>query len=156
MSSKKEDMIIFCPKMIYFYVCSGRNTKNQDLPNSHFCKKNLVSVEFTDKNHGKPTLHSLIAQHVLEMSVKLIFQYERFEKKHCFALMVLNSFLICFYLKCIWNEIFDNNFIVLLESALKDKINAVYRLFNNLSRSKVMTEVLKIKRKNGKKSSKNQ
>ena len=66
-----------------------------------FAKKNLVSVEFTNKNHGKPTLHSLIAQHVLEMSVKLIFQYERFEKKHCFALMVLNSFLICFYLKCI-------------------------------------------------------
>ena len=31
-------------------------------------------------------------------------------------------------LKCIWNEIFDNNFIVLLESALKDKINVVYRL----------------------------
>ena len=31
-------------------------------------------------------------------------------------------------LKCIWNEIFDNNFIVLLESALKDNLNAVYRL----------------------------
>ena len=31
-------------------------------------------------------------------------------------------------LKCIWNEIFDNNFIVLLESALKDKINTFYRL----------------------------
>ena len=38
-------------------------------------------------------------------------------------------------LKCIWNEIFDNNFIVLLGSALKDKITVV----NNLSRSKVMT-----------------
>ena len=36
--------------------------------------------------------------------------------------------LINVSLKCIWNEIFDNNFIVLLESALKDKINAVYRL----------------------------
>ena len=32
------------------------------------------------------------------------------------------------FLKCIWNEIFDNNFIVLLESVLKDKINDVYRL----------------------------
>ena len=59
-------------------------------------------------------------------------------------------------LKCIWNEIFDNNFIVLLESALKDKINAVYRLLITCLDPKLWrSEVLKIKLKNGKKSSKN-
>ena len=40
-------------------------------------------------------------------------------------------------LKCIWNEIFDNNFIVLLESVLKDKINA--DVVDNFSISTVMT-----------------
>ena len=60
-------------------------------------------------------------------------------------------------LKCIWNEIFDNNFIVLLESALKDKINAVYHLLITCLDPKLWrSEVLKIKWKNGKKSSKNQ
>ena len=50
--------------------------------------KSLDSVEFTNKKHGKPILHSLIANHVLEMSVKLKFQCVRFEKKHCFALVL--------------------------------------------------------------------
>ena len=60
-------------------------------------------------------------------------------------------------LKCIWNEIFDSNFIVLLESALKDKINAVYLLLITCLDPKLwQSEVLEIKWKNGKKSSKNQ
>ena len=60
-------------------------------------------------------------------------------------------------LKCIWNEIFDNNFIVLLESTLKDKINAAYRLLITCLDPKLWrSEVLEIKWKNGKKSSKNQ
>ena len=59
--------------------------------------KNLESAEFTDKKHGKPTLHSLIAHHVLRMSVKLKFQRVHFEKKHCFALVVLKWFPVCFY-----------------------------------------------------------
>ena len=62
--------------------------KSQALPNSHFCNK--IS-KVTDSKDGKPTLHSLIANYVLEMSVKLKFQCERFEKKHCFAVVVLNS-----------------------------------------------------------------
>ena len=33
----------------------------------------------------------------LQMSVKLKFQCVRFEKKHCFTLVVLNWFPICFY-----------------------------------------------------------
>ena len=36
-----------------------------------FAKKNPESAEFTNKKHGKPTLHFLIAKHVLEMSMKL-------------------------------------------------------------------------------------
>ena len=72
--------------------------KNQALTDKQsFLHKNLESAEFTNKKHGKPTLHSLIANHVLEMSVKLKFQCVRFEKKHCFALLVFNCFLICFY-----------------------------------------------------------
>ena len=60
-------------------------------------------------------------------------------------------------LKCIWNEIFDNNFIVLRESALKDKINAVYRLLITFPYPQLWrSEVLKIKWKNGKKLSKDQ
>ena len=62
-----------------------------------FLHKNLENAEFTNKKHGKPTLHSLIAKHVLEISVKLKFHCVRFNKKHCFALMVLNRFPISFY-----------------------------------------------------------
>ena len=81
-------MIIFCRNI--FDVCSWRNRKNQALPNSRFCKKNLSSAEFTNNKREKPTLHSLTANHVFEMSFKLKFQCVRFEKKHCFALVVLN------------------------------------------------------------------
>ena len=42
--------------------------------------KNFESANFVNKKHEKPTLLSLIAKHVLEMSVKLKFQCERFEK----------------------------------------------------------------------------
>ena len=59
--------------------------------------KNLKNAEFTNKKHKKPTLHSLIANHVLEMSVKLKLQCIRFKKRHCFALVVLNLFPICSY-----------------------------------------------------------
>ena len=48
--------------------------------------------EFTNMKHRKPTLYSLIANHVLEMSARLKFQCVLFEKKHCFALVVLNWF----------------------------------------------------------------
>ena len=49
-------------------------------------------------------------------------------------------------LKCIWTEIFDKNFIVLLESVLKDKINAVYRLLITFPYPQLWrSEVLKIK-----------
>ena len=59
--------------------------------------KNLESVKFTYNKKGKPTLHSLIANHVLEMYVRLKFKYVRIKKKYCFALVVLNRFPICFY-----------------------------------------------------------
>ena len=65
--------------------------------------KDHESAEFTNKKHGKPTLHSLIARHVLEMSIKLKFQCERFENKHCFALVVLNWFLFVFIKACSQN-----------------------------------------------------
>ena len=62
-----------------------------------FFIKNIETVEFTNRKHGKLTLHSLIANHVLEMSVKIKFQCLHFEKKkHCLALMVVNWFPICF------------------------------------------------------------
>ena len=38
-----------------------------------------------------------IANHALEMSVELKVQCVCFEKKHCFALVALNWFPICFY-----------------------------------------------------------
>ena len=60
--------------------------KNQAL----FLHKNLKNAEFTSKKHRKPTLHSLITNHVFEISVKLKFQCVRSEKKHYFALVVLN------------------------------------------------------------------
>ena len=66
-------MIISLQIRSIFYV--SRYTKNQALPNSYFC---LESAEFTNKKHGKPTLHSLIANHVSEMSLKLKFQFNVF------------------------------------------------------------------------------
>ena len=62
-----------------------------------FAKKNHEGAKFTNKKHEKSTLRSLKAKHLLEMSIKLKLQCERFEKNHCFALMVLNWFPICFY-----------------------------------------------------------
>ena len=59
-------------------------------------QKNHESAIFTNEKHRKPTLHSLLAKDVLEMSIKLKFQCKRFEKKQCFALMLLNWFPICF------------------------------------------------------------
>ena len=41
-----------------------------------------------------------IANHVLEMSVELKVQCVCFEKKHCFALVVLNWFRIFFFKAC--------------------------------------------------------
>ena len=97
MISEWKDIITFCPNMIYFLCLWFEKYKNQALPNSQsFLHKNLESAKFTNKRHGKPTLHSVIANYVLEMSVKLKFQCARFEKKHCFALVVLNWFTICF------------------------------------------------------------
>ena len=44
------------------------------------------------------------------------------------SLSCLFLYTFAYLLKCIWNEIFDSNLIVLFESASKDKINGVYRL----------------------------
>ena len=63
--------------------------KSQAFPKSHFAE-NLEIEQFTNKKHGKPTQRSLIANHVLEMSVKLKFQCVHFEAKHCFVLVLLN------------------------------------------------------------------
>ena len=59
--------------------------------------KNLESSEFTYNKNGKPTLHSLIADHVFERSAKLKFKCGSFKKRHCFAQVVLNRFPICLY-----------------------------------------------------------
>ena len=60
------------------------------------------------------------------------------------------------FLKCIWNEIFDNDFIGHFESAFKDKTIAVYRLWiSGLDPKLWRSEVVKIvnfRVKNGKKS----
>ena len=61
-------------------------------------RENLENAEFANNRHVKPTLHSLIANHVLRISVKLKFQCVRL-KKHCFALVILNRFPICIYIK---------------------------------------------------------
>ena len=70
-----------------------------------FLHKNLESAEFTNKKHENPTLQSLIANHVLEVSVKLKFQCVHFEKAHCFVLVVLNCFpIVCtVYLELRWD-----------------------------------------------------
>ena len=61
---------------------------------SHFAN-NLESAELTIKNHEKLTLDSLIAYHVLEMSVKLKFQCVRFRKKHFFKIRFESVFTRC-------------------------------------------------------------
>ena len=73
-------MIIFYPNMASFsclllekYEKSGQTV---------ILHKDHESDEFTNKKHGKPILHSLIAIHMLEKSVKLKFQCVRFKKKH--------------------------------------------------------------------------
>ena len=77
-------------------VSSWRNVKIR-LCKTGILHKNLESAEFTYNKYGKPTLHSLTANHVIEMSVKVRFKWVRFKKKHCFALVVLNRSPICFY-----------------------------------------------------------
>ena len=57
----------------------------------------------------------MISNHVLEVSVKLKFQCVRFEKEHCFALVALNCFLICFIKTCSpWFTRYDLYHTVLL------------------------------------------
>ena len=82
---------------LFFDVSSLKNMKKQALQNSHFAQKSRQRRISTDKIHGKPAMHSLITNHVLKMSVKLTFQCVRRKKKHCFALVVLNRFSICFH-----------------------------------------------------------
>ena len=55
--------------------------KNQALPNSHFCIKisKALNSPVVDRKHRKPTLQSVIANHVLDMSVNLKFQCVCFE-----------------------------------------------------------------------------
>ena len=60
----------------------GGKYEKSGLAKQSFLHKNLESAEFINNKHRKPTLHSLIANHVLEMPVKLKFQCVHFEKKH--------------------------------------------------------------------------
>ena len=69
--------------------------KNQALKTA-ILYKNLESAKFTYNKHGKPTPHSLIANRVLEMSVKLKFKCVVL-KRNCFVLVVLNRFPVYFY-----------------------------------------------------------
>ena len=68
-----------------FLCLQQEKTKNPAFPSSHF--KNLESSEFTNKKYRKTTIHSLIANHVLKMSVKLKFQ--------CVYMYVLKEALLC-------------------------------------------------------------
>ena len=70
--------------------------ESRDLPNNHFLRKNVEKAEFTDKKRGKLTLHSLIANHVLEMSVKFKFQCVRLKLEASFAMVLFSWFSICF------------------------------------------------------------
>ena len=88
---------MFSPNVIYFWCFQLEKYEKFGFIKQSFLHKNIESAEFTNKKNEKPTLHSLIANHVLEVSVKLKFQLVRFEKEHCFGLVVLNCFLICFY-----------------------------------------------------------
>ena len=88
---------IFCPNIIYLLCLYLKKSEKSGLTKQSFLHKNLECAKFTSRKYVKPTLHSLIANHVLEMSVKLKFQCVRFEKKHRFALVVSNWFPICFY-----------------------------------------------------------
>ena len=59
MTSKWEDMIIFCPNMIYFDMIYFLGLQLKKLEKSGFSKqpflhKNLESDEFTDKKHRQP------------------------------------------------------------------------------------------------------
>ena len=92
-------MIIFCPNLIYFLCLYLEKYEKSGFTEQSILHKNLESAELTNKKHGKPTLHSLIANHVLQMSVKLKFQCVRFERNHCFALVVLNMFPFLFLLR---------------------------------------------------------
>ena len=87
-------MIMFCPNMIYFFMFVVGEILKIRLCQTVIFARTHESAEFTNKKQGKPTLHSLIAKHVLEMSIKLKFQCEHFEKKQRFALVVLNWFPI--------------------------------------------------------------
>ena len=55
MINKLEDMIIFCPTIINFYVCNWISIKNQASLNS-ILHISLERVEFTNRKHGKSTL----------------------------------------------------------------------------------------------------
>ena len=97
MISKWEDMIIFYPDMIYFLLFQLEKYEKSGFAKQSCCINIWKGPNSPTTKHGKPTLHSLIANHVLEMSAKLKFKCERFKKKQCFALVVLNGFPICFY-----------------------------------------------------------
>ena len=68
--------------------------KNRAFPNGRFCIKSR-KCRIHQREAREAPLHSLIANHVLEMSMKLKFQC-RLEKNHFFGLVVLNPFPICF------------------------------------------------------------
>ena len=76
-------MIIFCPITIYFPCLYLEKYAKSGFTKQSFLQKSLESAEFTNKKHGKPTLLSRTANHMLEMSVKLKFLCVRFEKKLC-------------------------------------------------------------------------
>ena len=82
-------MIIFCPNVIYFAIFLVGEIRNSRLCQTVvFAKKNHESAKFTKLETREAHSAFLIAKHVLEMSTKLIFQCERFEK-NCFALITI-------------------------------------------------------------------
>ena len=83
-----------------FFMFVVREIKKIRICQTVILHKNLESAEFTNKKHGKLILHSLKANHILEISVNLKFQCVHFEKKHCFALVLLRWFPVRFIKAC--------------------------------------------------------
>ena len=60
--------------MIYFLCLQLEKYEKSGFAKQTILHKILESSEFPNKKHEKPTGHSFIANHVLEMSVQLKFQ----------------------------------------------------------------------------------
>ena len=62
-----------------------------------FCTKISKVPNFPNKKHKKPTLHSLIANHVLKMSIKLKFHCLCFKNEALFCSGGFESVPTCLY-----------------------------------------------------------